>query len=95
MNDEGLCESISRCSIRPPQVCWFMIPFSLVGPAAIVCGVYASSSSHPMLLLVLTCLATGTFLYVGGGEVRCMFVHAAHSCMNGAWHADNERGVRG
>ena len=50
------------------QVACYLVPFSLVAPTAIAVGTYMSSM-HPLLSLVLTCLATGTFLYIGCGEL--------------------------
>jgi len=50
------------------QVLTYIGPFTLVAPLSIMAGMY-TSHVHPLANLVLMCLATGTFLYVGAGEV--------------------------
>jgi zinc transporter ZupT len=50
------------------QVMAWLGPFALVAPAAVATGGVVRGVD-PMLTLVLSCFATGTFLYVGMSEI--------------------------
>lgn len=70
-----------------------MGPFCLVAPLSILLGSVIGSVA-PLAHLVLSCFATGTFLYVGASEVimegeRKMYLTPVFGCAIPAWDAQN------
>jgi hypothetical protein len=51
------------------QVVLLVGPFTLIAPTAIALGHWAGEVLPPSLTLLLSCLAAGTFLYVGASEI--------------------------
>jgi solute carrier family 39 (zinc transporter), member 1/2/3 len=50
------------------QITLYVAPFALIAPTAIAAGA-SLRGVGPMLTLLLSCFATGTFLYVGASEI--------------------------
>lgn len=64
----SLATRFLRLGCRPSRLVLVMLPYQILPPLAVIVGTFIESQ-NPTASLVLTCLATGTFLYVGAYEV--------------------------
>lgn len=63
----------------PKRLLLWLVPFSIVGPAAILIGLAISKAASPEVELVLNGLGAGVILYMGVTEVICEEFGSAES----------------